>query len=191
MTYRAEDWKPGDVAIAAYPVWGGDAQVTYAETRIARFKDGWARLDDPDDFVLDVSPRRPADPRRLVVIDPVAITGPDETGEDGDPLAEIAKCLRRLAEEDHPSTYRRRVAERLAEAFDPPPPKPDEPKGLGAVVEAICCDDEPSVLIHDPLSVRFEGRPLAANRTWKSTCGHHSWDALSAVRVLSEGVVPS
>lgn len=213
----SREWKPGDVAMVK-------AHLGHQETLVLRgHDDRWHGGDGIYRLVSNVRP--------LVVIDPVSITGPDETGEDGDPLAEIAKCLRRLAEGDHPSTYRRRVAERLAEAFDPrtptgysgpyvvidpedreaimrlqnalhtqciiradsthealqaalrefanpKPPKPEEPTGLGAVVE----DTDGSLL------VRVPNNP---DKPW--SCGgvtRWAWDDIDPARVLSKGVQP-
>ena len=66
----------------------------------------------------------------------------------------------------------------LREFANPKPPKPEEPTGLGAVVE----DDEGSKW------VRVESR---TGWWWRnSDGGTRRWDDIDAVRVLGEGVQP-
>jgi hypothetical protein len=161
------EWKPGDVALI--PFARGHVRGMYTA-------DGWVCSDMHYPAVHGYTDLRP-----LVVIDPVSITGPNETGEDGDPLTEIANCLRRLAEGDHPRSYRRRVAERLAEVFDPTPPKPDEPQGLGAVVE-----DEQGLRW-----TRVESGEAETRNPWYPALASvqpAEYADISAVRVLSPGV---
>lgn len=78
----------------------------------------------------------------------------------------------------------------LREFADPAPVKPPEPTGLGAVIEAVCgCNDgDAGRYVYEPQSARYEGRPHGQEHPWKSKCGHHTYDRLTAVAVLSEGV---
>lgn len=127
MTGR--EWKPGDVAMVTVEKRSGASLEGQTEHIAMRDRvESWA---SGTTVGRRISEDEAVAARPLVVVDPVSITGPEETGDDGDPMVEIAKCLRRLAEGDHSSSYRRRVAERLADVFDPPP---SEPTGLGAVV---------------------------------------------------------
>lgn len=71
----------------------------------------------------------------------------------------------------------------LREFASPAPPKPDEPTGLGAVVETV----------HGELYVRDKTTTTVAH--WKRARGEDSskrykYAALAVVRVLSEGVAP-
>ena len=177
----SREWQPGDVAMLTVREFDGTKHLVGlcykgGEVDAGDIKDmaRWT-LADHSDAWSSVTEARP-----LVVIDPVSITGPDETGEDGDPLVEIASCLRRLAEGDAwEGSYRRRVAERLAEVFDPsPPPKPAEPLGLGAVVESA-----EGLRWTRAGSSAIYGNWLG---TGSKTCVHYA--AVPAVRVLSEGV---
>lgn len=74
------------------------------------------------------------------------------------------------------------VAAALREFANPKPPKPDEPQGLGAVVE-----DADGVLW-----IRHDSTPIETH--WINTDDCHEryrrWDGIDAVRVLSEGVQP-
>ena len=124
-----------------------------------------------------------ADLRRLVVIDP-------DNEDDTDRLGDIL--------ENHEWQPKPRfgafhsgldLAAALREFADPKPPKPEEPTGLGAVVEdaagtvwvRVAADDDPG---NDTLracaSPPWRHRGLTAK--W--------WAHLDAVRVLSEGVQP-
>ena len=65
----------------------------------------------------------------------------------------------------------------LREFANPAPPKPEEPKGLGAVVE----DAE------GRRWVRFNSAE-SSRRRWTDGTGDLQWSQVAAVRVLSEGV---
>jgi hypothetical protein len=127
--------------------------------------------------------------RPLVVINPVAITGPDET-VDEDPALEIANCLKRLAEREgadaNNGSYRGRVAARLSEAFRSAvtPPRPPEPQGLGAVVEDA--EGRKWLRLGDDDDLRrpwaLEGNVGGYMADWRQ------WDRIAAVKVLSDGV---
>jgi hypothetical protein len=161
----AREWQSGDVAMI-------DVGCPANRHRGIFLDGGWRYGDDrwsKDDPAIVTA-------RPLLVIDP----------EDRDQATRLwqAFAAYRLAHENEEWDGIDAMQAALREFANPKPPKPDEPTGLGAVVEAICgCDEGPHRFIHDPLSPRFEGR-----RTWKSACGHHAWSQLrTIVRVLSEG----
>ncbi|WP_377324701.1 hypothetical protein ACFJIY_07520 [Pimelobacter simplex] len=165
MTGR--EWQPGDVANTLNH---GGTQLAFRTSSGWTFIDGSASGECADDYGF----------RHVVVIDPEdreqverleSLYLSDEHRECDDTTGCMQEALRGLA--------------------SPTPPKPDEPSGLGAVVEAVCgCDVGPQKFIHDPLSTRFEGRPLVPGRTWKSACGHHAWSVLQEVKVLNDGYKP-
>lgn len=169
------EWKPGDLAMVTAPFKAGGRR----EVAAVRCHDGWQQLDTgAHAYSGDVIDARP-----LVVIDPVEITGPDETTEGGDPVWEIANCLMRLAERDGASatqgTYRGRVAARLSASFAEvvAPEKPAEPLGLGAVVEDV--------------DGHLHTRAREHNWPWVGSDGQwRGYGAIAAVRVLHEGVTP-
>lgn len=69
------------------------------------------------------------------------------------------------------------------------PHRPAEPTGFGAVVTAGCqCNAEPHIFVYEPQSDRFESRPLNGFKPWKSSCGHHVYEDLHTVEILSHGV---
>jgi hypothetical protein len=79
------------------------------------------------------------DVRPLVVLDPDEIATPEENA--GLPAGpEIAKCLRKLAEADARSSWRARVAVRIADQIEAQtqPPRIPEP-GVYAIVRASGC----------------------------------------------------
>lgn len=107
----------------------------------------------------------PVTARRLVVLDP-------ESAEDVRRL--IAACETASGEKAQAvaSTYFHAALRELA---NPTPPKPEEPTGLGAVVE-------------DATGIRWV---RSCDRWLHQIHGYGwTWDQVSAVRVLSEGVVP-
>lgn len=71
-----------------------------------------------------------------------------------------------------------RLQDALHIIANPTPPKPDEPTGLGAVVEDAEGNDWHRTR---------EGRWIAVDGLRSRACG---WDYIAAVRVLSEGVTP-
>lgn len=155
----SENWKPGDVAVVTTT----DGQ----EVRAVRASDGMRWVLEPTLF----PPRRVADARRLVVIDP-------EDREQVDLLLDLID-----APVDHPMPLTR--AERInnmqaaLREFANPVVKPEEPTGLGAVVE-------------DASGVRWVLAPVDGNSVQTEwVCSHstcRTWGAIEAVRVLSEGV---
>lgn len=180
----AREWKPGDVATSTHGT-------VFAVDTSAGLR--WVYDDGSGGAAAaDWNQVPPQGIRPLVVIDPDEI--PAAKG------ALAPRWLRNLAAElradpKHVSTSLENVllflADKIEEA-DPPEPRPEEPTGLGAVVEAVCgCEEDWShEFVHDPLSTRFEGRPLAPDRTWKAPCGHHAYADLKAVRILSHGYDP-
>lgn len=112
-------------------------------------------------------PHLAADLRRLVVIDP----------EDPE---QVERLLSAYYERCDTGGHRGAGAFQAAlrEFADPKPPKPEEPTGLGAVVE----DAE------DSKWVRIESR---TGWWWRNPAGQNRrWPEIDAVRVLSEGVQP-
>lgn len=68
----------------------------------------------------------------------------------------------------------------LREFANPKPPKPDEPMGLGAVVEARCgCQAELRRFVRQG--------DVDPDDPWEAHCGWHVYADLDAVRVLSPG----
>lgn len=183
------EWKPGDVAMVTVPKKSLPTFAVHergdASAPMCRFSTGWALLADPDYYWKDDYAFF-SDIRPLVVVDPVDITGPEET-DDADPIAEIANCLERLAEAEGANaingSYRGKIAARLGLRFKAvlSPPRPDEPTGLGAVVEDA----------HGVLYVRVaqddRGYP-----DWKPShsMDRMTWLNVAAVKVLSDGVQP-
>jgi hypothetical protein len=156
----AREWKPGDVAMV-------DAEWT----RSRPFEDclavlrarGWERVSDGA-MALNANP----EPRGVAVIDP----------EDAEQVGrllyriEAAWVVRILYE-----GMREALQAALREFANPTPPKPDEPTGLGAVVETAngyrwlhaYCD--------------------AGRKQWIDKEGRiKDYEEIAAVRVLSEGV---
>lgn len=154
------DWKPGDVAMVTLP--GGEQAIGVRPLR----NDGWnhsgAFAGGADyDHIGDT------DVRPLVVIDP----------EDREQVERLHGLY--LAARETTSKGDLQVA--LREFANPTPPKPDEPTGLGAVVE----DAE------GERYVRHGSASLDESVTWcNSTGAGRSWERVNAVRVLSEGVTP-
>jgi len=152
------NWKPGDVAMATF---FGEESV-----RVVRYPGGWARLADTDDYIPDsqaMGAHVVADPRPLVVIDP----------ED----MEVMERVWRMA--DHTPTE---LQAALREFANPTPPKPDEPQGLGAVVE----DDRGlrwcRVLVAPSFHPWAPFGQISNDGAWRA------YADISVVRVLSEGV---
>ena len=165
----SREWKPGDVAVIRDE---SDGRSWVA----ARDDKGWSSLDPGIGWIHDedVAAARP-----LVLIDPEEI--PVARGS----LAPtwLRNLARELGEDPNTvSTSLENVLRFLADKIDeanPTPPKPDEPTGLGAVVETAVghrwlhayCD---------------EGR-----KQWIDKDGRIAdYEYIDAVRVLSEGVTP-
>ena len=180
------EWKPGDVAVAAYPIWGGsNRETTYEETRISRYGHGWARLDNPDDFCNDDSPYRPADPRPLVVIDP----------EDREQVGRLIDHYVAEGEALGYPTSNVRADHRfdamqvaLREFAEPRPPKPDEPKDYLAV--ALTRDGKrywrwSAGTAHTSVPWRLLG---AVHADTQDEDGNFRWADLDVVEIVSDGV---
>lgn len=166
MTER--EWKPGDVAMRRSADRHGDLgyeKVTIATTcrTHADGRDlhwhhvggGWDPLHEEDGPTY----------RPLVVIDPESD-------------ADVARLENAL--EDQGCRVGTGVRAALREFANPTPPKPDEPQGLGAVVE----DDGGGLWIRTaeprfPWRIDYEGGNGAESTVWEH---------VAAVRVLPEGV---
>lgn len=166
----ARKWKPGDVVTA-----------TVNGRENVRLVAGWSKYDpqlrwcelsprrgDGDDEKCWFFPSQVTDARPLVVIDP----------EDREQMRRIAEC----AADGDAAEWRVDMWQRYFRSLaNPTPPKPDEPTGLGAVVEATCgCDGEPQPFVRN--------EHVDPNDPWEALCGWHIYADLNAVRVLSEGV---
>lgn len=146
------EWKPGDVALVTDD--HGIVRVAVCGGLNPRMKHRW-HYDEAGIGRL-LTPLRP-----LVVIDP-------ESAEDCERLGRLWN-------------KHARVADALREFADPKPPRPEEPTGLGAVVE-------------DSKGVRWvrsrEDKPGLLGAVWENSAGlsHSPWTGIDVVRVLSEGV---
>ena len=159
-------WKPGDVALVR-PIYCDHPDVIAVRTGVPpnmgwsysmRTSDGsstrtWAS--DPDGLTVV---------RRLVVIDP-------EDREQVERLRQTMSLLgyeRGDCAEDLQAVIRAMIA----------PPKPDEPTGLGAVVEDAVGE----------WWVQFTSK---TGKWWRNHQGvNRRWSDLNAAKVLSEGVTP-
>jgi hypothetical protein len=168
----SREWKPGDVAMVT---------TTSGDFLAMREVHGWT-FAHPTSYAADgvaittIHDAGGADltPRPLVVIDP----------EDREQVEALASALRsgieavlRVSVNDYSLD---RIADKVQAALHSliEPPKPEEPTGLGAVVEAAC--------VHNPVP-RTWVRDHDGN--WQPrTGGADDWDSLSDVRVLNEGV---
>ncbi|MDB5716479.1 MAG: hypothetical protein JWO15_3876 [Sphingomonadales bacterium] len=158
----SREWKPGDVAL----VMGADEK--WRKCLRAITNDGWYDEDgahDADDEVHHVRP--------LVVIDPA----------DRDQRQALGDSLMRhgIYNENDSCSMQGALGDALRSLLAPP--KPPEPMGLGAVVE----DSRGEMWIRDKTTTTVNH--------WKRARGEdggsrYSWDHLTAVRVLSEGVQP-
>lgn len=148
------DWKPGDVA-------------NYDNVRVFRVDDGsgcsrW--IDEEGDERQGPALR---DARPLVVIDPEDREQVERLTriyyhDGGGPLDELAS----------------RMQAALRGFVNPKPQKPEEPQGLGAVVE-------------DGAGSRFVRSDVETCNPWRGPNGlPWEWSDIDAVRVLSEGVTP-
>lgn len=147
----SHNWKPGDMAIVANEV------AMFVDQDGDRF---WITPIGTHWRVYD-APQRP-----LAVID-------FEDREQVERLHALYEDLSRGVSADD-------MQAALREFASPTPPRPEEPQGLGAVVEAIY--DNRFVRIGDGTWQRVEkGRKQGA------VC---AYDEIAAVRILSEGVAP-
>jgi hypothetical protein len=163
----SREWKPGDVVTA-----------TVMGRPNVRLVAGWSRYDprlrwcelsprwaDGDDDECWFMPSQVTDARPLVVIDPedreqvnrldIALASMHFSAANCGSFGVLRAALRSLVE----------------------PPKPEEPKGLGAVVE----DAEGARWI------RTDSDEPAWSE-WENAIGRWHYDRIAAVRVLSEGI---
>jgi hypothetical protein len=156
----SRDWKPGDVAMVECSD-GQDRRAGYRRGTIGNpeaweFEDGAMRR-------VNESRTRP-----LAVLDP----------EDREQVERLCDLLYG----GHRGDVGIRVATALRKFANPTPPRPEEPSGLGAVVE-------------DAEGARWVRAGLTRRKAddWRCIEGEHvgywsEWHNVSAVRVLSEGV---
>ena len=151
----SNEFKPGDVVV--HPKYGRGIVQTK----------GWVEFADVGNYAdyADVA----ADLRRLVVID----------AEDRRQVEQLEAAVREANGWNMLHHERRTAALQAAlrEFADPKPPRPEEPTGLGAVVEAT----------HGNYFVRSERNP---DRPWDRRGGgvcSYGWGEIDAVRVISEG----
>ena len=165
-----ESYPPGTVAMIEAGCW--------ANTHKAfRTQDGWIYgprgVLASDDVVSNVRP--------LVVIDP----------EDREQVERLAKAMH---ESDHIAPWhdlhnetRSQIEDAMQAALrefaNPTPPKPDEPTGLGAVVETAGGERWVRTTTPDR-----DGDHLG--KPWSDGIVRSHWQVVPAVRVLSEGVQP-
>lgn len=163
------DWKPGDVAAVRF-AWGmGEYRTCLRGQRYGRW--GWFHS-VLDGFTADDHPAGPTDVRPLVVIDP----------EDSDDRERLLTLLQGMSFAAHACGALTCLHAALREFANPTPPKPEEPTGLGAVVE----DSE------GRRYVRCDWSPDSRWHCSDDDTGNYDdlWRDIKATRVLSEGVQP-
>jgi hypothetical protein len=165
------DWKPGDVAMVSTEYTGAQVRILTNDASVDGFAwwgpQGYLRANSPS-----ITSARP-----LVVIDP------DHT--------EQVKRLHNLVFRTEPDTNRDHLSydtttAALSEFANPTPSKPDEPTGLGAVIQ----DD------NGVLWTRTEHLPNLGGTVWCSAFHvtqpdrsmQRAYADIAAVRVLSPGV---
>lgn len=168
-------WKAGDVAMIRVPLRSQPGHGLLAEgygdlPAVRTHSGGWAALEDVDYFWESEYTFHGGSPRPLVVIDP----------EDREQVERLGTLL------EGPEAD---LATILREFVSPAPPKPEEPTGLGAVVEdaeghkylrAYEIGIMPWVRL-----LRSEINGAHVNRNDR---GNHRYASLNVTRVLSEGV---
>ncbi len=185
MSGRCErEWAPGDVALRVSP--NGPS---YVATRVPRCTSTTSSLkDEPHWHFVSKSAHVPqcgtdtlATYRPLVVIDP----------EDREQRLRLARAILTTSLEPLADWEKEllggdaklmRLSETLAAALrglaDSTPPKPEEPQGLGAVVESVSGE-------------RWVRSDLDSQSPWRISDGtsfNCPWQSVEAVKVLSEGV---
>lgn len=151
-------WHLGDLAVVGDKV-GGEPTEWMAQ----RVSGGWDSLDGGIGYISDAQTKFA---RRLVVIDP----------EDRERVVRIAAAVSRAGSWCEVAD----MQTALREIANPSPPKPDEPMGLGAVVED--CDGVRWVRVFCP---DVEG---GVGVRWATGAVRDCWANIDAVTVLSEGV---
>lgn len=158
------EWKPGDVALVDY---GRGVEVMMRDHY--GWTSAWAEITDSENVVESVRP--------LVVIDP---EDREQVSRLGDAFCKARWDHTPGSNECDPLTFSSMQAA-LREFAVPTPPRPDEPTGLGAVVE-------------DENGARHVRTFAGAHRAW---LGHirddggertRTYAEIAAVRVLSDGV---
>lgn len=158
------NWKPGDVATVRC-----DASEWHTALRVKMTGD------EGDVWVCCVSGAQPSrflsDARPLVVIDPEDRAQVERL----DALIDDGLCGKDTPKWSGPADV---LQAALREFANPTPPKPDEPTGLGAVVE-------------DAAGKRWvRSADMDCSNPWNEASGYDSeeWSQIAVVRVLSEGV---
>jgi hypothetical protein len=171
------EWKPGDVKVVE----------VQGKVRILRYRPPGAEdaewpwvMDqtyDRDDYIHSNWTGFEPELRPLVVIDP----------EDREQVERL-EWLYVNSAGDRPDSIADRMQAALREFTEPKPPKPEEPTGLGAVVE---CDPGP---VYDRAwAVRVWAGDDFGGKAWdyydsSGNGGRCHYADLAVVRVLSEGV---
>lgn len=160
----ARDWQPGDVITIGSGVRGFVTE--HGGLPWVYWPDG-----------SNSAPARVDHARRLAVIDP----------EDREQVERLAKCWREVHGEaeltDEPwSVPGLRMQAALREYANPTPPKPDEPLGLGAVVEEV--DGQRWMRGSSMRGLKAWVNDEALDSEWRA------YADIDAVRVLAEGVQP-
>lgn len=161
----SREWKPGDVVLVEGEgsAWIAIVRVSSSAGRPLEFAYGNGGFD----YVHDVASG--FDARPLVVIDP----------EDSEAVERLANLLVEIqGQREHLAVWFTDMADALREFANPAPPKPDEPTGLGAVVE----DEDGTPW------VRCENVDLEPH--WYARNKKRDYADIAVVRVLSEGVQP-
>lgn len=156
------DWKPGDVAMSH------DEFVAYTDDHVWIWATtGNECLDQP-----------PSSLRRIAIVDP----------EDREQVERLVVAYyteidaTKYWNGDLPEKFADFMQVALREFANPKPPKPDEPTGLGAVVE----DEDGLLFVRVGVTIGdFHWR---SSEPGNSDC--FPWRTVKAVRVLSEGVQP-
>lgn len=174
------EWKPGDVAVIEG--WAdGKSKVVIVRVRRESADQSleFAYVEGGFDLVDELAAGFTARP--LVVIDP----------EDREQVERLADVFCAIPSSGWVAQMQAALRSLVA------PPRPKEPTGLGAVVEATCgCSDEVRRYVRDPDARDFNmpfkrpGDETGADIPWVARCGHHAYSKLSDIRVLSEGVQP-
>lgn len=157
----AREWKPGDVAVIRTA--GGDREVVGL-----RDTNGWAHLRDYETTMRSHSLWSTAS--QVEVIRPLVVIDPEDREQARDLWAAWIDAGAHM----EPGIGRLQAALRSLVA----PPKPDEPTGLGAVVEDV----------DGKRYIRTADTDCSTPWSYANNYSDHEWSDVAAVRVLSEGV---
>lgn len=152
------EWKPGEVAMVKGLVCIRSNEGMWEHGRSDRFR----------------YPGGTPSARPLVVIDP----------EDREQVERLHDAL---AAAGYCEDFADRLQAALRELANPTPLKPDEPRGLGAVVED---EDGFAYVRHYPSDTDMTHTWFVVDRNCNKSRLTWKWDEFAAVRVLSEGVTP-